>query len=86
MRARSAWFAYILAGAAADLICDRKGDGSTLSQATRDTFHTDHPIGRFAFAVAFGAFVAWFPHHILDQPCAQCERAQGSGRHRCRPR
>lgn len=68
MSPRAAWFGYVASGIAVDLWRTRKHDGSTLCQATRDTFHTSCPRGRAAFLVAWVAFCAWFPGHILNQP------------------
>ncbi len=39
----------------------------TLSDATRDVFRTDTKVGRLAFTCAWGAFAAWFAHHILKE-------------------
>jgi hypothetical protein len=68
MSPRAAWLGYVAVGIAADLWRDTKKDGSTLCQAARDTFHVAHPLGRTAFFVAWGAFAAWFPGHILKDP------------------
>lgn len=68
MKARLAWAAFIAGGVLADLWRSRVADGSTLSQTTRDVFHTDTPLGRAAFLAAWGYLCAWFPGHILDQP------------------
>lgn len=37
----------------------------TLSEHLRKWFRTDTNLGRTAFLVAFGGFVAWFGVHIL---------------------
>lgn len=37
----------------------------TLSEHIRRWLHTDTRLGRTAFIVAFGGFVAWFSVHIL---------------------
>lgn len=68
MRAKVAWAAFIAGGVVADLWRVRVADGSTLSQTTRDVFHTDTRIGRFAFLAAWGYLCAWFPAHILTTP------------------
>jgi hypothetical protein len=39
----------------------------TLSDATRAVFGTHTRVGRFAFTVTWGAFAAWFAHHILRE-------------------
>jgi hypothetical protein len=39
----------------------------TLTDATRDTFRTHTRLGRLAFTVAWGAFAAWFHHHIMRE-------------------
>lgn len=40
---------------------------TTLSHATRATFHTEHPLGRAAFAVAWAALSAWLLPHICTE-------------------
>jgi hypothetical protein len=55
----------------ADVLLDRRHDGSTLSECTRATFRTDHPLGRAAFLVSWGLLTAWLCPHI-------CKRVEGS--------
>jgi hypothetical protein len=68
MSPRAAWIGYVASGVVVDLWRTHKCDGSTLCQATRDSFHTSSPVGRAAFLIAWAAFCAWFPGHILHQP------------------
>lgn len=41
-------------------------DDQTLTAFTRAAFHTDTAAGRVIFTLAWGAFAAWFVHHILS--------------------
>ena len=68
MNSKVAWAAFIAGGVVADLWRARASDGSTLSQATRDTFRTDTRPGRLAFIAAWGSLAAWFSAHILEHP------------------
>lgn len=58
------WGAAIGTLAAADLYADRKHNGSTLSEVTRALFHTEHPLGRLAFAACWVGFSSWVIPHI----------------------
>jgi len=75
MSPRAAWVGYVACGIAADLWRASKHDRSTLCQATRDTFHTTHPLGRAAFLIAWGALSVWLPGHIFTNP-ADREQAE----------
>ena len=55
----------------ADVLLDRRHDGSTLSACTRATFRTHHPLGRVAFVASWGVLTAWLLPHI-------CKRVEGS--------
>lgn len=40
-------------------------EGDTLSEVTRATFHTEHPLGKAAFLGLYLGFSAWFVPHIV---------------------
>ena len=66
MSPRLIWGGALGALVAYDLICDRGDpDGDTLSEVTRDVFHTDTPAGRVRFIATTLGFVAWWLRHIL---------------------
>lgn len=59
------WWGVIAGLGALDLWCHRNETvGDTLSEVTRATFHTHHPAGRAAFAVAWGVLSWWLIPHI----------------------
>jgi hypothetical protein len=60
----AAWAGSIAALAIADLILNRRQDGSTLSESARYVFRTDTPAGKFAFAASWAALTAWIVPHI----------------------
>lgn len=66
MNARTLWATVLGTAAVLDIACDRRKDGSTLSNVTRQTFHTDTNVGRVAFVGAWLGLTTWFVPHILD--------------------
>lgn len=60
------WILWIVAFAVVEGVA-LKNDvpGDTLSEHIRLWFRLDSRLGRTAFLVAFGGFVAWFGVHIL---------------------
>lgn len=65
------WGASLGALILADVLLDRRHDGSTLSEVTRATFRTHHPIGRAAFLSTLTVSSVGFARHI-------CKRVEGS--------
>ena len=63
-----AWATAVGTLGMADVLLNRRHDGSTLSEATRWAFCTQHPLGRVAFVAAWAALTAWFVPHILRNP------------------
>lgn len=61
------WCGLAAAGVAYEVRALRGRPDHTLTDATRDVFGTHTKAGRFAFTVAWGAFAAWFAHHILRE-------------------
>jgi hypothetical protein len=62
------WLLLALVGVAYEVRAVRGYPNLTLTDATRDAFHTNTRAGRFAFTVCWGAFASWFAHHILREP------------------
>lgn len=60
------WGAAIAAGAVADVICDRRGNDSTLSSVTRRAFRTDTTPGKVAFVAFYAGLSWWFVPHIVN--------------------
>lgn len=65
------WGASLGALLAADVLLDRRHDGSTLSECTRATFRTHHPVGRVVFVAGWLGLSAWLIPHI-------CKAVEGS--------
>lgn len=61
------WLGLAAAGVAYEVRAIRGHPDLTLTDATRDAFRTDTRVGRVTFTVAWGAFAAWFAHHILRE-------------------
>ena len=58
------WAAVLATIAAVETHGIAHGGHATLSHTTRTTFHTHHPAGRAAFALAWAALSAWLLPHI----------------------
>ena len=60
------WGGLLAAGAAYEAY-GIHGDveGDTLSEVTRELFHTSHPVGKAIFLTAYLTFSAWFVPHII---------------------
>lgn len=59
------WTGVLAAGVAAEVHALRADHHDcTLSAMTRRVCHTEHPVGRVAFAVGAHALAAWFVHHV----------------------
>lgn len=62
------WAALLGGMAALDVYCDRNTTtGDTLSEVTRATFRTHHPLGRAAFVLCWARLSWWFVPHICRQ-------------------
>jgi hypothetical protein len=59
------WATLFGAGTAYEVHEIREGDGGTLTELVRLVTHTEHPVGRWAFLIGWGAFSAWFANHII---------------------
>lgn len=64
-KARLGWVLFVSGGISADVWRNRRHDDSTLSQATRETFHTDTRVGAVTFLALWTALSVWFPIHLL---------------------
>lgn len=65
MTARRVWGAVLGSVALLDVICDRRGDNSTLSCVTRETVKGLGPAGPVVFTAACIGVPLWFWRHIL---------------------
>jgi hypothetical protein len=65
------WGAWAVSSLALDAVLDRRHNGSTLSEVTRATFRTHHPVGRAVFLATLAVSSAGFARHI-------CKRVEGS--------
>lgn len=61
------WAAGIGTLVVIDIACDRRHDGSTLSECTRLVYRTDTPLGRCAFVASWLALSGWVVPHICKQ-------------------
>lgn len=60
------WGGILAAGVAAEVHALAAGHHDcTLSAQTRRVCHTEHPVGRAAFAAASFVLAAWYVHHIV---------------------
>lgn len=65
------WAALLGGLAALDLYCDRNATtGDTLSEVTRATFCTHHPIGQAAFVLCWARLSVWLVPHICRRAAA----------------
>lgn len=58
------WLGAVVAVAALDVYCDRRG-WPTLSSTTRHLMRTDTPAGRWVFIAGWAALTGWFVPHII---------------------
>lgn len=63
-RAALGWAGFLLVGGIADVIADRRHNGSTLSECARATFGTDRRRGRVLFVACWAGLSAWLVPHI----------------------
>ena len=67
----AAWSSAIGTLAVADLVLNRRHDGSTLSEVARHVYRTDTPAGRVAFVASWCALSAWLIPHICRHKTAR---------------
>lgn len=61
------WGGMLATGLAYEIRAVRRGNEEhTLSDVTRDLFHTKNRYGQAAFVICWGGFAIWFLLHITD--------------------
>lgn len=61
------WAAALTVLGVADLLLDRRHDGSTLSEVTRTVFRVDTAVGRAAFTLTLSGGALSFARHIMKK-------------------
>lgn len=62
------WIGTISTMIAADIILDKRRNGSTLSEAARWIFRTDTRLGKAVFVGSWAALSTWLIPHIINVP------------------
>lgn len=60
------WSGLLAAGITYEALHIRRRTPGTLSACTRRLCRTDHPVGRYAFAIGWTAFATWMLIHVLE--------------------